>query len=254
MRDFPSVAGGLPVFNFPEIGSTNAEALTRASANAPEQWIVSEIQTAGRGRRGRTWVSKAGNLYSSLLLYDPAPPAQSPQICFVAALALHDAILDLAPSLAPERLRLKWPNDLLLDGRKIAGILVEGAAAQGRHAVVIGIGVNCRHHPEDTAYPTTDLGASGVPVSPKDVFARLASCFMSRLAQWQGGAGFAAVRNAWLARAHGIGGEIEVRLPERALRGTFRAIDEDGALVLGLEDGHSELIRAGDIFPATSPR
>lgn len=250
MPDFPSVAGGLPVFFFPEIGSTNAEALTRAASAAPEQWIVSEIQTAGRGRRGRTWVSEAGNLYSSLLLYDPAPPAQSPQICFVAALALHDAILDLAPALAPERLKLKWPNDLLLDGKKIAGILVEGSIANGRHAVVTGIGVNCRHHPEDASYATTDLSAVGLTLSPGEVFSRLATCFMSRLAQWNGGAGFTAIRNAWLARAHGIDSEIEVRLPERALRGTFRAIDENGALVLGLEGGHSELIRAGDVFPA----
>ena len=254
MRDFPSVASGLPVFFFPEIGSTNAEALTRAASGAPEQWIVSEIQTAGRGRRGRTWVSEAGNLYSSLLLYDPAPPAQSPQICFVAALAVHDAITDLAPALARERLRLKWPNDLLLDGKKIVGILVEGVATDGRQAVVTGIGVNCRHHPEATTYPTTDLAAAGLSLSSKDVFARLATCFMSRLAQWQRGVGFPAIRNAWLARAYGIGGEIEVRLQERALRGTFKAIDEDGALVLGLEDGHSELIRAGDIFPATSFR
>jgi BirA family biotin operon repressor/biotin-[acetyl-CoA-carboxylase] ligase len=89
-------------------------------------------------------------------------------------------------------------------------------------------------------------------VSPKALFGRLAECFMNRLAQWQGGIGFAAIRNAWLARAHGVGSEIEVRLPERALRGTFRAIDENGALVLALADGNHELIRAGDIFPAAS--
>jgi BirA family biotin operon repressor/biotin-[acetyl-CoA-carboxylase] ligase len=119
-----------------------------------------------------------------------------------------------------------------------------------RHAVVTGIGVNCRHHPQDTAYAATDLHAAGCAVAPKDMFAALADCFMRRLAQWQGGTGFSAIRNAWLARAHGIDSEIEVRLPERSLRGTFRAIDENGALVLGLEGGHSELIRAGDVFPA----
>jgi BirA family biotin operon repressor/biotin-[acetyl-CoA-carboxylase] ligase len=252
MRDFPTVAGGLPVHHFAEIGSTNAEALARAQNAASEQWIVSEIQTAGRGRRGRRWISEAGNLYSSLLLYDPAPAALSPQICFVAALALHDAILDLVPMPSAERLKLKWPNDVLLDGSKIAGILVEGATVDGRHAVVTGIGVNCRHHPQDAAYAATDLAAAGYSLSSRDMFARLAACFMNRLAQWQRGAGFTAIRNAWLARAHGVGSDIEVRLPERALRGTFQAIDESGALVLALADGNHELIRAGDVFPAAS--
>ena len=121
MTGFPGVAGGLPVAHFAEIGSTNAEALTRAAAGAPEQWLVADRQVTGRGRRGRQWISEPGNLYASLLLYDPAPPALTPQICFVAALALHDAVCDCLPSLDPQRLRLKWPNDLLLDGRKLAG-------------------------------------------------------------------------------------------------------------------------------------
>lgn len=251
---FPAVAGGLPVTHFAEIGSTNAEALSRAADGGVEQWIVADKQISGRGRRGRQWISEPGNLYSTVLLYDPAPPSLSPQICFVAALALHDAVLDLAPSMDADRLRLKWPNDVLLDGKKLVGILVEGAASGARQAVVVGIGVNCMHHPSDATYPATDLQSSGITASPADVFARLAERMMDRLAQWQHGKRFALTREAWLARAGGIGGEIEVRLPDRALRGTFDAIDNDGALVLGLGGGHSELIRAGDVFPTIPGR
>lgn len=252
MTEFPALAGGLAVTHFAEIGSTNAEALTRAAAGAPEQWIVADRQISGRGRRGRQWISERGNLYSTLLLYDPAPPAQSPQICFVAALALHDAVCDCLPSLDAERLRLKWPNDLLLDGRKLAGILVEGALAGDRQAVVVGMGTNCAHHPEGTPYPVTDFAAEGFSLSPPQLFSRLAERMMDRLAQWQKGRGFAETRRSWLARAQDLGFEIEVKLPERAIKGRFEEIDGEGALVLALPGGHRELIRAGDVFPAAS--
>lgn len=252
MTAFPPIAGGLPVAHFPEIGSTNAEALARALNGDAEQWIVADRQIAGRGRRGRHWVSDPGNLYSSLLLYDPAPARLCPQICFVAALALHDAARDCLPALGEGRLQLKWPNDLLLDGKKIAGILVEGAAAGSRQAVVTGIGVNCAHHPEGTPYPVTDFSAAGFSLTPATLFDALASRFMYRLAQWQQGRGFSAIRDAWLERAHNIGQEIEVKMAERAIKGRFEEIDEDGALVLALADGHREFIRAGDVFPASN--
>lgn len=250
MAVFPAVAGGLPVAHFAEIGSTNAEALSRAASGAAEQWIVADSQITGRGRRGRQWVSELGNLYSSVLLYDPAPTSQSPQICFVAALALHDAVCDALPDLDPQYLRLKWPNDLLLVGKKLAGILVEGASTNFKHAVVTGIGVNCMHHPVDTPYAATDFAAEGFSLAPAVLFEKLAARMIDRLALWRGGRDFAAIRNAWLARAYNLGREIEVKLPERVLSGRFEEIDGDGALVLALASGHRELIRAGDVFPA----
>lgn len=251
MAGFPGVAGGLPVVHFAEIGSTNAEALSRAADGGVEQWIVADRQITGRGRRGRQWVSEPGNLYATILLYDPAPQALSPQLCFVAALALHDAVCDCLPPLDQQKLRLKWPNDLLLDGKKLAGILVEGTAAEGKQAVVTGIGVNCLHHPGDTPYPVTDFANEGFALKPAALFERLAARLMDRLAQWRRGAAFSATRNAWLARAHDLGREIEVKLPERVLNGRFEEIDSDGALVLSLSSGHRELIRAGDVFPVT---
>lgn len=252
MAEFPGVAGGLPVAYFPEVGSTNAEALARAASGGAEQWIVAGRQVAGRGRRGRQWVSEPGNLYASLLLFDPASPAITPQICFVAALAVHDALSDLLPSADRERLRLKWPNDLLFDGKKLVGILVEGASAGERQAVVVGVGVNCAHHPADTPYPVTDLASEGFEIPPATLFENLATRMLDRLAQWQRGKAFSAIRSAWLARAQDVGREIEVKLPERSLKGRFEEIDLDGALVLSLVSGQRELIRAGDVFPATS--
>src|SRR5712692_3600029 len=139
-----ATAAGMRLVAHEVLGSTNAEALSLArQGERGPLWITAERQSAGRGRRGRSWVSAPGNLYASLLLTDPAPPEHWPELSFVAALALHDAVGGRIPGLAA-RLVLKWPNDLLIDRNKFAGILVEGEGA----AVAIGIGVNCVHHPD----------------------------------------------------------------------------------------------------------
>lgn len=254
MSNFPSQAGGIKVLAFATIGSTNAEALARAQAGERGPlFIVAERQSAGRGRRGREWVSEAGNLYASLLLADPAPAVVTPQLCFVSALALHDAVLDACPGLAPLRLKLKWPNDLLLDEAKAAGILVEGTTqAGGALAVAIGIGANCAHHPAATPYAAIDFSAAGFNLSPAALLVRLGERMSERLLQWNRGEGFAAIRAAWLLRATGLGGAIEVRLPDRTLAGVFEAIDDEGALLLRRADGGREAISAGDVFPLAS--
>ena len=239
-------AAGARLITHDTIGSTNAEALrlARAGERGP-LWIVAKTQTAGRGRRGRTWVSEPGNLYASLLLTDPAPPERCPELSFVAALALHDAIGGRIPGLAA-RLVLKWPNDLLIDRNKFAGILVEGEGA----AVAIGIGVNCVHHPDHTETPATDLASAGVRTSPESLFAPLSGAMAARVAQWNRGAGFAAVRADWLARAAGVGKPIRVNSGEVELSGLFDGIDEAGRLVLRLADGTIQAVAAGDVFLA----
>lgn len=248
--DFPERAGAIPIVALETVGSTNTEALARARAGEQGPlWIVARMQTAGRGRRGRQWVSEPGNLYASLLLSDAAPPALAAGLCFVAALALHDALLDTAHGLAPDRLRLKWPNDLLLDGQKVAGILVEGTSVDGRNATVVGFGVNCRHHPQDAAYAATDLAAAGFAVTPEMLLMALGARMAARLEEWARGENFAAIRAAWLARASGVGSEIEVRLADRTVPGTFETLDAGGALILARRDGGRETIAAGDIFP-----
>ncbi len=242
-----AAAAGVGLIAHGTVGSTNAEALAqgRAGERGP-LWVTARAQTAGRGRRGRTWVSEPGNLYASLMLTDPAPPARAAQLAFVAALAVADAIAAAAPALAGQ-LAFKWPNDVLLGGAKVAGILIE---AEGTRPllVAIGIGVNCAHHPANAEYPATDLAAAGgAAVPPEALFAALSDAMVRRLREWQ--AGFAPIRAAWLARAAGLGGELRARLGARELTGRFEALDEDGRLRLRLADGTVETIAAGEVFP-----
>src|SRR5215470_3244116 len=193
-----AVAAGVRVEVLGTTGSTNTQARLRASAGATGPlWITAITQTEGRGRHGRSWISPPGNLHASLLLRDPAPFEQAPQLAFVAALALRDAVALEAASLVPQ-LAFKWPNDLLLDGRKCAGILIEGEAAPDgeagkRFIVIIGIGVNCRSHPlaadGSMAFPATDLQAHGEAIAPDDLFTRLSATMCRRLAQWDRGRG-----------------------------------------------------------------
>ena len=244
-----AAAAGYRLLSHETLPSTNAEALASArSGDSGKLWLTAALQTAGRGRRGNQWSSPAGNLYATLLLVDPAPAEYGPQLCFVTALAVHDAILELAPSFR-RSLTLKWPNDVLRDGAKLAGILIESERVEGALAVAIGVGVNCGHHPEQTAYPATDLAASGAGVSPGDLLEALSRTMMERLEQWQEGRGFAAIRADWLARAAGIGGDMRVRLPGRELVGCGETVDEHGRLLLRLPDGNIQAIAAGDVFP-----
>lgn len=233
------------------LGSTNAEALAlaRAGERGP-LWITAGSQSAGRGRRGSAWVSPPGNLYATLLLTEPSAPVLAPQLSFVAALALHDAVAACAPALGPA-LTVKWPNDLLLGNAKLAGILIEGGS-ETVFAVAIGTGVNCAHHPDGASYPATDLAAAGAPVTPERLFAALTVAMQQRLEQWRGGQGFAGIRSAWLERAAGLGADIRVRLPERELCGRFEGLDDSGRLLLR-QAGSTTAIAAGEVFPFLNP-
>jgi len=254
------------------IGSTNEEAAARArQGERGPLWITAEAQTAGRGRLGRSWNSPPGNLYASLLMSDPAPFDRAPELAFVAALAVRDAIVAEAPALAP-RLGFKWPNDLLLEGEKCAGILLEGAVSPGTSlAVVIGVGVNCAHHPpmdaggepgdkpglprlapfgeQGVLFPATDLRAHGADITPQQLFKRLSATMCRRVAQWDRGRGFSAILGAWLSAARGLGEQIRVRNGSGEKIGRFVGLDPFGRLVLELSDGGMEKMSAGDVFP-----
>jgi BirA family biotin operon repressor/biotin-[acetyl-CoA-carboxylase] ligase len=237
---------GVRHMEYETLGSTNAEALAlaRAGERGP-LWISARTQSAGRGRRSSSWMSPAGNLHATLLLSEPSPPAQAPQLSFVTALAVHDAIATCAPQLGPD-LKVKWPNDLLVEKAKVAGILIEGESAPA-FAVAIGIGVNCAVHPDDTDYPAVDLAGLGALVVPDALLQELAQAMQSRLAQWRGGQGFPATRADWLKLAAGLGEMLQVRLPERELTGRFQGLDDVGRLLLD-QAGRVIPVTAGEVF------
>ncbi|PLX42245.1 MAG: biotin--[acetyl-CoA-carboxylase] ligase [Hyphomicrobiales bacterium] len=249
MPDDPILPAGSALARFDEIDSTNSEALRRAPQEGP-LWVWARVQTKGRGRQGRVWASGRGNLYASLLLPVDFEPALTPQVSFVAALAVHDTAAQLLGKGDPsDRLKLKWPNDVLLGGAKIAGILLEGASSgAARGAVAIGCGINLAHHPELDERKATSLGAYGCEVEAGAALSVLAAAMQARLGQWRGGAGFAAIRADWLARVGGLGERVEIRLPNERRSGIFATIDSGGALILRLDDGQEQRITAGDVF------
>ncbi|WP_091739702.1 biotin--[acetyl-CoA-carboxylase] ligase [Phenylobacterium immobile] len=237
-----------PVEIYDELDSTNAEARRRAEAgNDAAAWIMTRRQTAGRGRRGRTWDSGARNLAATLLMAIDKPPAEAAQVSFLAALATADlANACLGPGVA----RLKWPNDLLIHNRKAAGILVEsGARGAGGLWLAVGIGVNLATAPSDVERPATafaDHMPKGGP-EPEAALEILAGAFEGWRQVWVNG-GFGPIAAAWTARAHGLGDRCVARLPARTLHGVAEGLDPDGALRLRLDDGGVERITAGDVF------
>jgi BirA family biotin operon repressor/biotin-[acetyl-CoA-carboxylase] ligase len=234
-------AQGIPIRYYDCLDSTNEEArrLLRAGETGP-LWIAAKQQTAGRGRRGRSWVSEEGNLFATLLLSAPQP--NSSQLAFVAALASAETIAHYAPQ---SRVALKWPNDVLLEGQKVCGILLEGL---GHGALAIGIGINLANFPPDTEYPAISLDkATGRAPLPDEALAILASTMAAWYDLWQK-AGFARLREAWLVRAGGLGRQIRARLETGDMTGIFEGLDDDGALLLRTGADKVTRITAGDVF------
>ncbi len=233
------------------VESTNAEARRRAASGDPGRlWIVAGEQSEGRGRRGRNWVSPRGNLHASALLLDPCPQARSPQLGFVAGVALVGAARDLGAA----RARLKWPNDLIIGGAKCAGMLLEGSALpDGTVACVVGIGVNCLHAPRGIGYPTATLARdNGGVIEAYELFERLATRFDEALELWARGEEFPAIRAAWLDHAAGLGSVIRIEGVRGRREGAFEGLDADGRLLFRGEGG-AEAIEAADLWISPDP-
>lgn len=228
--------------------STNLECLERARAGDPGHlWITARRQTGGRARRGRSWVSEPGNLYASLLLIDPAPMERLSSLPLAVSLAVYDAVRREVPG--DVEVRIKWPNDILVGGRKTSGILLEGEILKdGHHALVIGCGINIAHKPNEALYPVTCLSENGAMCSPEILFARLFDAMERYLALWDRGRATAALVAEWRKVAVGIGAPVTVNLPDRSLKGVFADIDNQGMLLLALPDGTRQAIAAGDVF------
>lgn len=232
------------------LASTNDTARALAAAGAPHGTVVwARSQSAGRGRQGRAWFSPPGNLYVSLILRPCVPAARLAELGFLAALGVADALDGV---LAARRAELKWPNDVLLEGRKVAGILPEAAVAAGAPpAVILGIGINLREAPAGTPYPATSLAANGAAeVTPEGMLGALLPALARWLARWDA-EGFAPARAAWMGRARGLGHPVRVRTGEGWLEGRLTALDEDGALLVETAAGPRR-VTAGEV--AFAPR
>ena len=251
--DDGALRAGYRINSFEVLRSTSDEALRRASlGDRGGLWVVSASQSGGRGRQGRAWASPPGNVYASLLLVDAVTPALAPQLGFVAAVA---AVAALRRFCAPDaKLALKWPNDLLVGGAKLGGILVEGSRVpNGPFACILGFGINRLSHPEGTPYPVTDLfTVSQARPTVEDLVAALSGRMHHLLTLWDAGRRFDEIRRMWLDAALPAGTPLTVSSAGRRVAGCFETIDERGRLVLTSEQGHLR-IDAGDVFLAARP-
>jgi BirA family transcriptional regulator, biotin operon repressor / biotin---[acetyl-CoA-carboxylase] ligase len=222
------------------IGSTNDEARRLAQEGAPHGTVVhADEQTAGRGRLLRRWFSPPGNVYLSVLLRYDLPPVRIGELSFLAALAVAETADRLLPK--QTRARLKWPNDVLVNGAKISGILLE----QADGATIMGIGLNVLHAPENAAYPTTTILASGGTATVEGACTILLERLAAHLGEWEAN-GFLPIRKAWLERAHGLGQRLKIATGARNVEGTFAGLDADGALLLDTPSGRERIV-AGDV-------
>jgi BirA family biotin operon repressor/biotin-[acetyl-CoA-carboxylase] ligase len=229
-----------------ELDSTNEQARRLAlSGEAGPVWIMARRQRAGRGSRGRAWQTGEGNLAATLLLCPNVPQAVGAQLSFAAALAVAEMAEHFAPKAV---IAVKWPNDVLAEGRKLAGILLEGASTRpGMSWLAIGVGVNLAAHPEGTEFPATSLAYLGTAAPPpEEALTVLAARFAHWYDVWMN-TGFESLREAWLARAVALGTHIRARLPREVREGVFEGIDEAGHLLLN-EGGRISAIATGEVF------
>lgn len=239
---------GYQLRHLAEVDSTNEEARRMAAAHETvPTWILADSQTAGRGRRGRAWQSPVGNLMTTLYLPISFDAVKAGQLAFVAGLALERTVSALIGERA--QASLKWPNDVLVDGKKASGILLESAMRDNKiDWLAIGLGLNLAHHPDDTPYPATSLAAyMDTPANNLAALEILARAFDEVFRPWRNG-GFGPVLQAWRAVAHGLGGPIVATLENEQFEGIFKDVDEKGALILQTAKGDTMTIDAGDVF------
>jgi BirA family transcriptional regulator, biotin operon repressor / biotin---[acetyl-CoA-carboxylase] ligase len=242
-------AGAYRIFRYAELGSTNDQARKLVTAaDVPANFIVvTHNQTSGRGRAGRSWQSLPGNLFCSFALTPAVPPIRMSELSFVIAVSLQEA---MASVLSEEtEAKIKWPNDILINGAKISGILLEvvNDPAHRIPTVVVGVGVNVVSRPQSLDRPSTCLLDLGYRGSAESFFGLLAEMFFSYVTVWEQG-GFTPIRQAWLDHAVGLGEEIVIRSGNDQQVGVFEALDETGALLLRLPEGSLRTITAGDVF------
>ncbi|WOH69407.1 biotin--[acetyl-CoA-carboxylase] ligase [Bradyrhizobium sp. BWA-3-5] len=255
-----ATSAGYRLAAFDKIGSTNTEAMARArEGERGPIWFVTAEQTSGRGRRQRAWVASRGNLASSVLEVMDVTPAVAATMGFAFGLA-HAAALQRVSVEANLRLAgsdqlnylLKWPNDVLVRGQKLCGLLVEAEAMADGLAVVAGIGTNIVAAPEGTPTPAISLNALGVHVSAEELFAALSDAWVEFRGIWDKGRGFGEIRKAWLESAFGVGEPVAIKTGTATVEGTFDTIDETGCLIVRTAEGRRMPITAGEVYFGTA--
>ncbi len=248
----PHLPSGWRTMEFDELDGTNAalKRITEQGGEVAEGLLVwAHRQTGGRGRAGRVWQSPPGNVYASFLIRAPEVPKNAPEIGFVAALAVRDAILEMPRhNTAPPAITFKWPNDVLCEGKKVCGILPELAAdPDKRNWIVLGIGINLIEVDVPGAlYPVGSLSESHVDTRPAHALTLLGRSLSAWLDTWRTD-GFGAIREAWRANGPQSAAPLSVRLPEGPVTGTFAGLDDDGALLLETPQGRRRLV-VGDVM------
>ncbi len=236
---------------YERLDSSNSQARRLGAEGAVDPTVVwTTEQSAGKGRRGRTWISEPGNLYFSVLLRPACPPRRGGELSFVAALAVAQAVCERLPA---AQITCKWPNDVLVNGRKVAGILLESDLeldGEGISFVIVGVGVNVASHPPEQTVrrPATSLAAEGGEASDIVGLLRFFCFFFSKWRTIWEEEGFLPIRQAWTDRAHGLNSPIRVDLPGGSKEGIFRGLDRDGSLLME-RGGVRERIVLGDVFP-----
>lgn len=250
-----ALQAGYKLAAFDRTSSTNTDAIEHARAGEPgPMWFVTTEQTAGRGRRQRAWIAPRGNLAASVLEVLDVAPAVAATIGFAAGLAEEAALekvsLEAALRLGPDRPRyaLKWPNDVLANGRKLVGIGLEAEAVGDRLAIVVGIGTNVVGAPEGTPTPAVSLAALGVQISAEELFSALSDAWVEFRGIWDNGRGFADIRKLWLERAAGLGERVAINTGTTTLDGIFDTIDDTGCLIVRTADGRRLPVAAGEVF------
>ena len=241
------------VETYDEIDSTNSEAMRRALAGEKGPvWVRADVQTQGRGRSGRTWVSPRGNLYATLLFAPQCMPGTVHQLSLLAGIAVYDTIgsVDTVPS----GLRLKWPNDVLVGGAKVAGVLAESVIGQGgTPLVLLGIGINLVSAPAQSALAATHLSAHGSDLEPAAALASLDTAISRWLTVWDRGNGFATIRAAWLERTGPEGETLAINSAGGRVEGRFAGLDADGSLLLRDGEGRARRFTFGDVTVVATP-
>lgn len=239
------------VMHFDSLDSTNAALKRIVEQDDVHEGLVvwAGTQTAGRGRAGRTWSSPRGNVYVSILVAAPENTAHAPELGFVAAVAVRECILELPRHNASEpKVSCKWPNDVLIEGEKVCGILPELATDDAKGSwIVLGIGINLKAVQLDpAAYPPTALSVHHIDTTPAHALTVLTRSLHKWLGEWRG-KGFASIRQHWLGCGPDIGANVAVGLPEGAVSGAFMGLDEDGALLLDTRKGQRRIV-VGDVL------